>query len=52
MNIIQLCIECFEEFWEDMDSLFDEKNRQIIIRSHKVTPLWFVFGRDDDYCGS
>ena len=32
----------FEEFWEDLESFFDEKNRQKIIHSNKVKPIWYI----------
>ena len=37
-----LILICFEEFWEDLESFFDEKNRQIIIHSNKVKPIWHI----------
>ena len=32
----------FEEFWEDLESFFDEKNRQKIIHSNKVKPEYLL----------
>ena len=32
----------FEEFWKNLESFFDEKNRQIIIHSKKVKPIWHI----------
>ena len=31
-----------KKFWEDLDLFFEEKNRQIIIHSKKVKPLWYI----------
>ncbi len=28
--------------WDKLDLLFDEENRQIIIHSKKVKPIWYI----------
>ena len=43
-QMYNLIMRYFEEFWEDLESLFDEKNRQIIIHSKKVKPIWHIRG--------
>ena len=31
-----------KKLWENLDLFFDEQNRQIIIHSNKVKPMWYI----------
>ena len=31
-----------KKLWEELDLFFDEQNRQIIIHSKKVKPMWYI----------